>query len=186
MDSIKYTNNNQSKNNIDNIININEEYSAMDMIDVKHTKWFNNESLTHGTVTIGDYCEMLNRNYFDALANHTKKYRTSPNPILNFKNALGRWINDPVAVKRIPSNLKLLRLVLVAEKVSPFAKQQAMYFNEQNHVLHRENGQTIFKKVELLTVTQYLQNLEAQPWFQLRPNALEELKIKYLNSTEIV
>jgi len=133
LNNVKDSSNNQAKKNLDKILKLDKEYSGIDLIDIKNTKQFDGTISKIGKVTMNDFCEMINRNYFDGLLNHTKTYRTSP--------------------------------------------------NNQNHVMFRENKQAIFKRIEVLTLTQYLQNLEAQPWFELRPNALEELKVKYLQST---
>lgn len=183
LDNLKSNHYNKAKQNLDVIVQPNKKYSAIDMIDIKHTKWFEGRTSKLGRISFSDFCEMINRNYFDGLLNHTKKYRTSPNPVLNFKNALGQWINEPIKIKRISSDLKLARLVLVAEEVNRVIRDQADHFNDQNHVMFRENGQAIFKRVEVMTLVEYLQNLEAQSWFELRPNALEEIKVKYLTNT---
>jgi len=184
LNNVKDSSNNQAKKNLDKILKLDKEYSGIDLIDIKNTKQFDGTISKIGKVTMNDFCEMINRNYFDGLLNHTKTYRTSPKPILNFKNAIGQWINKPIQTKRISSNIKLARLILIGEAVNDNnIVEQAINYNNQNHVMFRENKQAIFKRIEVLTLTQYLQNLEAQPWFELRPNALEELKVKYLQST---
>lgn len=151
------------------------------MIEIKHTSVASHKN---GRISFEDWNEIVNvRNYFDGYINQTKNRTTSPNPVANIPNQFGKFVNKAIKKRRISKSCKVIRLVIIAESVNRAYQKAAEAINRSNPIIERENGQKVIKIIDVLTLTEYLEELERDDLLQYSKDELEEIKYSYLKGT---